>query len=349
MDFTLELVRHLASEDPDIRETWRTKWKDVKLHQRRANASRKNQKRAGEPAGSAQSEPARLPVTHGSELALSSARDEAAQTLSEARRQAEEVLSAAREQADQILRAAEHVLQSVRAGKHTAIASPHLLTRGSMRVILLGPPAGGKGTQGALLSRELQVPSIHIGSLFRQHIKEGSELGLIAQRCVREAELIPDEVILGMIKQRLDTPDAQRGFLLDGFPRTFEQADSLDDMLFTSGWEVDAALHIDIPRDEALKRLPGRRLCLTDHSHVFHLDYAPPNQYGICNICAGPLALRDADSAKTTGERWDFWEVISAPVAGRYQDRGRLTAISGLGEVRDVTDRATGALAALLD
>jgi adenylate kinase len=351
MEFTLELVRQLVGDDRGIREQWRERWKQVKVHQRRASATRKSAQRlttaeldANIQAGERSTEGNRSPISPA-ERTPTEAHHEANQTLEAARSEAEEILKSAREQADEILRSAEAMLRKVKFESQVIAATDYLRTRKSLRIALVGPPAGGKGTQSVFLSNQLGVPSVHLGTLFRKHILEGTNLGVAAKGFLDVGNLIPDEITIAMVSERLADADVDRGFLLDGVPRNLIQAEMIDELLALKAQKIDVALDIEIPRAEALKRIVGRRICTRDPFHVSHAHYAPPKRYGVCDVCGGDLALREDDQRMVIGARWDLWNESSRPVIQKYEAEGRLAIMSGLGKLPDVTARAIVELA----
>ncbi|MBZ9637931.1 nucleoside monophosphate kinase [Streptomyces sp. PSKA30] len=218
-----------------------------------------------------------------------------------------------------------------------------------MRIVLMGPPGGGKGTQHRFLTKELGVPSVHLGDLLRRNITEGTDTGIAVKRYIDQGLLIPDELLIELLRPRLAEPDAERGFLLDGLPRNLAQAELIDEILALDAKSVDVVLDIEIPREEAFKRYAGRRICTRDSSHVSHTTYAPTKRYGICDVCGGRLALRQDDSREIIGMRWEAWESSAPPIIEKYKTEGRVTLISGLGPVLDVTERAVNAIAECLD
>ncbi|WP_369688992.1 nucleoside monophosphate kinase [Streptomyces sp. Wb2n-11] len=351
MEFTLELVRQLVGDDARIREDWRERWKKAKLHQRRAANALKSARRAPWPKDLAEAAPARelpLPPPELAERVLEKAREEAVQMLAAARSEAETLLATARAQAEATLLSAKEVLIAAQSEEQGA-SVPKLRSRKALRIVLVGPPASGKGTQKAFLSQELEIPAVHIGDLFRAHVHAQTELGATVKRCIESGNLIPDEVFVTMLSERLAEPDVHRGFILDGVPRSITQAQKVDELLALEGKKIDVALDLEIPNEEIFKRMAGRRICLKDSTHVFHTDYMPAKQYGVCDVCGGGLALRDADSRRVIGSRLELWSHSTVPVIRKYQTEGRLITISGLGKVRDVTERAIAALSAHLE
>ncbi|MER5179627.1 adenylate kinase [Streptomyces sp. NPDC002896] len=213
-----------------------------------------------------------------------------------------------------------------------------------MRIVLVGPPGAGKGTQAAFLAKNLSIPHISTGDLFRANISQGTELGKQAKAYMDAGNLVPDEVTIGMAKDRMSQPDAEQGFLLDGFPRNVSQAEALDETLKAEGMKLDAVLDLEVPEDEVVKRIAGRRVCRKDSSHVFHVTYSPPKQEGVCDVCGGELYQRDDDSEETVRKRLEVYHTQTEPIIDYYRNQGLLITISALGKVDEVTKRAMDAL-----
>jgi adenylate kinase len=214
-----------------------------------------------------------------------------------------------------------------------------------MRIVLVGPPGAGKGTQAAFLAKNLSIPHISTGDLFRANISQGTELGRKAKSYMDAGDLVPDEVTIGMAKDRMEQPDAENGFLLDGFPRNVSQAEALDETLRSSGMKLDAVLDLEVPEDEVVKRIAGRRVCRNDSSHVFHVTYSPPEREGVCDACGGELYQRADDSEETVRNRLDVYHTQTEPIIDHYKTQGLVVTISAMGKVGDVTQRAMDALA----
>ncbi|MEV8318822.1 adenylate kinase [Streptomyces sp. NPDC059900] len=213
-----------------------------------------------------------------------------------------------------------------------------------MRIVLVGPPGAGKGTQAAFLAKNLQIPHISTGDLFRANISQGTELGKRAKAYMDDGNLVPDEVTIGMAKDRMEQPDAENGFLLDGFPRNVSQAEALDESLKADGQKLDAVLDLEVPEDEVVKRIAGRRICRNDSSHVFHVTYSKPKAEGVCDVCGGELYQRGDDKEETVRKRLDVYHRETEPIIDHYKAQGLVVTISALGKVDEVTKRAMDAL-----
>ncbi|GAA5027003.1 MULTISPECIES: adenylate kinase [Streptomyces] len=214
-----------------------------------------------------------------------------------------------------------------------------------MRIVLVGPPGAGKGTQAAFLAKNLSIPHISTGDLFRANISRQTELGKLAKSYMDKGELVPDEVTIAMAKDRMEQPDAENGFLLDGFPRNVSQAEALDEMLQSEGMKLDAVLDLEVPEDEVVKRIAGRRICRNDSAHVFHVTYKQPKKEGVCDVCGGELYQRDDDSEETVRKRLEVYHTQTEPIIDYYKAQGLVVTISALGKVEEVTGRAMEALA----
>ncbi|MBO8192810.1 adenylate kinase [Streptomyces oryzae] len=215
-----------------------------------------------------------------------------------------------------------------------------------MRIVLVGPPGAGKGTQAAFLAKNLAIPHIATGDLFRANISQGTPLGQKAQEYMRAGQLVPDEVTIGMARSRMEEPDAAAGFLLDGFPRNIAQAQALDGYLDETGQKLDAVLDLEVPEDEVVKRIAGRRICRNDSSHVFHVEYSPARTEGVCDVCGGELYQREDDREETVRKRLEVYHSETEPIIDHYKAQGLVTTISALGAVSEVTERAMRALSA---
>ncbi|GGZ91030.1 adenylate kinase [Streptomyces echinoruber] len=213
-----------------------------------------------------------------------------------------------------------------------------------MRIVLVGPPGAGKGTQATRLAEKLKIPHISTGDLFRTNMSRQTELGKLAKSYIEAGELVPDEVTIGMAKDRMEQPDAAGGFLLDGFPRNVPQAEALDELLQTERMQLDAVLDLEVPEEEVVKRIAGRRVCRNDSAHVFHVTYSPPRQEGVCDLCGGELYQRHDDSEETVRTRLEVYHTQTEPIIDYYKTQGLVVTISALGKVDEVTRRALEAL-----
>ena len=212
-----------------------------------------------------------------------------------------------------------------------------------MRLVLVGPPGAGKGTQAQYIAETLGVPQISTGDIFRSHVSQGTPLGLEAKAFMDRGDLVPDDVTVNMVRERLREEDAREGFLLDGFPRTVPQAQTLDDILAETDHKLDVVLELVVDDDEVIRRLSGRRTCRTCN-HIWHIDFDPPSVTGVCDIDGGDLYQRDDDQAETIANRLKVYANETAPLVGYYASRGLLVGIDATGPVDDVTQRAIDAL-----
>ncbi|WP_330306718.1 MULTISPECIES: adenylate kinase [unclassified Streptomyces] len=213
-----------------------------------------------------------------------------------------------------------------------------------MRIVLVGPPGAGKGTQAAFLAKNLSIPHISTGDLFRANISQQTELGKLAKSFMDKGELVPDEVTIAMAKDRMEQPDAEHGFLLDGFPRNVSQAEALDEMLSAEAMKLDGVLDLEVPEDEVVRRIAGRRICRNDSAHVFHVTYKPAKTEGVCDVCGGELYQRDDDSEETVRTRLEVYHTQTEPIIDYYKAQGLVVTILALGKVEEVTARAMEAL-----
>ena len=213
-----------------------------------------------------------------------------------------------------------------------------------MRLVLVGPPGAGKGTQAQYIAEHLRVPQISTGDIFRANVSEGTPLGVQAKAFMDRGDLVPDDVTIDMVRNRLREADASSGFLLDGFPRTVPQAEVLDDMLREqSDAKLDVVLELVVDDDEVIRRLSGRRTCSTCN-HIWHVDFDPPADPERCDIDGGELYQRDDDKAETIANRLEVYAQSTAPLVSFYAGRGLLVGIDATGPVDDVTQRAIDAL-----
>lgn len=212
-----------------------------------------------------------------------------------------------------------------------------------MNLLIMGPPGGGKGTQAEVLVRELGVTHISTGDMFREAVKEGTEMGKKAKEYMDKGQLVPDEVVIGMVKERLSRPDCARGFLLDGFPRTLAQAEALDATLKELGLKLDAVININVPRESILERLTGRRVC-RNCGATYHIKYNPPKVEGKCNHCGGELHQRSDDTEETVNKRLDVYEAQTQPLIDYYTKEGLIKHINGNQEIKKVSEEMLASL-----
>ncbi|OGO80508.1 MAG: adenylate kinase [Clostridiales bacterium GWC2_40_7] len=205
-----------------------------------------------------------------------------------------------------------------------------------MRIVLLGAPGAGKGTQAVKLSEKLKVPHISTGDIFRYNIKNNTPLGKMAKEYMDKGALVPDEVTIGIVKERLAQEDCSNGFILDGFPRTIPQAESLDAVLSEMGAGLDYAVDIFVPDTEIIKRLSGRRVCPAC-SISYHIQYGPPKKDGICDGCGASLIQREDDRETTVLNRLETYHMQTEPLIGYYKGKGRLLVVEGQDKISDTT------------
>lgn len=204
-----------------------------------------------------------------------------------------------------------------------------------MRVILLGPPGAGKGTQAVRIAETFGIPHISTGDILRANVREGTELGREAKRFMDAGDLVPDEVIIGMVGDRLSEPDAAEGFLFDGFPRTVPQARALEDLLVSRQTPLDVVLRLAVAKDEVVERLTGRRTC-AECGRIFHLRFDPPEQEGRCDACGGELVQRDDDTEDVVLNRLEVYASQTEPLEHFYWERGLLRDVEAIGTPDEV-------------
>jgi adenylate kinase len=205
------------------------------------------------------------------------------------------------------------------------------------RVIFLGAPGAGKGTQARRLAAGSGVPQVATGDMLREALAAGAPLGLEAKRYMDQGALVPDEVVIGLVDERLSRVDAGPGYVLDGFPRTVAQAEALDALLRRRGQDLARVVFFDVSRDELLRRLTGRRVC-RQCGTAYHLVSAPPKAEGRCDQCGGELYQRDDDRESTVARRLDVYQTQTAPLLDYYRKRGLLVRVAGEGPVEQVAD-----------
>jgi len=212
-----------------------------------------------------------------------------------------------------------------------------------MNLILLGPPGAGKGTQAKRLTADLGIPQISTGDMLREAVREGSPMGLKAKSYMDAGALVPDEVVVGIVEERIQQPDCARGFMLDGFPRTTAQADALATMLEKKGLKLDHVVCIEADKEELVKRLSGRRTCRQCMA-PYHVLFHPPKKEGVCDKCGGELYQRDDDKEEAIRARLVTYESQTAPLIAYYEERGLLRRVNGLGTVEEVYERIKQAI-----
>jgi len=205
-----------------------------------------------------------------------------------------------------------------------------------MYLVLLGPPGAGKGTQAERLEKELRLPHVASGDLFREHLKNKTELGLLAKEYMDKGELVPDDVTIAMIRERLQEPDCDQGAILDGFPRTLAQAQGLDRMLADMGRRLDGVLYIAVPDEELVRRLSGRWICRQCQT-PYHAIFSPPAKEGVCDACGGELYQRDDDRPETVRARLKVYHQQTAPLIDYYRQAGLLVEVDGSGDIETVS------------
>lgn len=197
-----------------------------------------------------------------------------------------------------------------------------------MYILLMGPPGAGKGTQAAMLVEKFAIPHISTGDMFRAAVSEGTELGKQAKACMDAGQLVPDSITIGIVKERLAKPDCQNGFILDGFPRTIEQADALDNTLGELKIKLDRVINISVPAEDLISRATGRRIC-KNCGATYHVTYKPTQVEGKCDTCGGETYQRADDSEATMTKRLSVYAQQTKPLVEYYQDRGLYTEIEG--------------------
>jgi len=204
-----------------------------------------------------------------------------------------------------------------------------------MKIIMLGAPGAGKGTQAKMIANKYSIPHISTGDIFRANIKEGTELGKKAKTYMDKGELVPDELVVDLVVDRVAKDDAANGYVLDGFPRTIPQAEALDAALAKINEKVDYAIDVDVPDENIVKRMSGRRACV-GCGGTYHIEHVPPKKEGICDACGGELILRDDDKPETVLNRLSIYHEQTQPLIDYYTDKGILKTVDGTVDMTDV-------------
>ena len=216
-----------------------------------------------------------------------------------------------------------------------------------LNLILLGPPGSGKGTQGERLQEDFRLPYYATGDILRAAVKEGTEVGKQAKEYMDRGDLVPDQVIIGVIAERLQDEEASDGFILDGFPRTVPQAEALHGKMKELRREITAVLLIDVPEEEILRRLGGRRTCERNPSHIYHVEFDPPKEEGVCDIDGAKLIVRDDDKPEVIKNRLAQYREKTEPLIDYYDERGILNRVDGRQSPDEVEERIHGIIATL--
>jgi adenylate kinase len=216
-----------------------------------------------------------------------------------------------------------------------------------LNLVLLGPPGSGKGTQGERLQEDFRLPYYATGDILRAAVRDGTELGQTAKEYMDRGDLVPDKVIIGVIIERIQDAEAADGFILDGFPRTMPQAEALDEELEKLGRALNAALLIEVPDEEVVRRLGGRRICSKDGSHIYHVEFDPPKEPDVCDIDGSRLLVRDDDKPEVIEHRLDQYREKTEPLVGYYDEKGLLRRVDGSPSPDEVGDRIRALLATL--
>jgi adenylate kinase len=216
-----------------------------------------------------------------------------------------------------------------------------------LNLILLGPPGSGKGTQGERLQEDFRLPYYATGDILRAAVKEGSDVGKQAKEFMDRGDLVPDEVIIGVIAERLQGEEASDGFILDGFPRTVPQAEALDAKMSELRREITGVILIDVPEEEVLRRLGGRRTCEKNPSHIYHVEFDPPKEEGVCDIDGARLVVRDDDKPEVIKNRLAQYREKTEPLIDFYDERGILNRVDGKQSPDEVEERIHGIIATL--
>jgi len=212
-----------------------------------------------------------------------------------------------------------------------------------MNVLFMGPPGAGKGTQAEVIVNEFGIPHISTGDAFRLAMKQGTPVGMKAKEYIDKGLLVPDDVTVGIVRERLQQSDCEKGFLLDGFPRTLSQAEALEDLLSELGRKLEHVINLKVDRDKLMARLTGRRICKSCGS-TYHVIFNPPAQEGVCDKCGGELYQRSDDNEESVGTRLDEYINKTAPLLKFYEDKGLLRQVDGEQEIDSVSNEIVSIL-----
>ncbi len=212
-----------------------------------------------------------------------------------------------------------------------------------MRLVLLGAPGAGKGTQAKKLIEKYGIPQISTGDILRKAVADGTDLGKEAKSYMDKGELVPDSVVIGLVKERISRDDCKKGYILDGFPRNIAQAETLDTVLAGMNAPLGLALSVDVEKDDLMKRLTGRRTCKSCQQ-MYNVHFSAPKQEGVCDKCSGELYQRDDDKEETINNRLDVYEKATAPLIDYYGKKGILKSVSGVGSIDDIFNKVCAIL-----
>jgi adenylate kinase len=212
-----------------------------------------------------------------------------------------------------------------------------------MRLVLLGAPGAGKGTQAKMLIEKYKIPQISTGDILRKAVADGTPLGKEAKAIMDKGELVPDKIVLGLVEERVKQDDCKKGYILDGFPRNTAQAEALDKMLKDLGMPLDSALSVDVPKDDLMKRLTGRRTCKSCQQ-MYNVYFSPPKKEGVCDKCSGELFQRGDDKEETIKKRLDVYDSSTAPLIDYYKKKGILKSVKGVGNIDEIFKKVCGLL-----
>lgn len=212
-----------------------------------------------------------------------------------------------------------------------------------MRLVLLGAPGAGKGTQAKKLIEKHKIPQISTGDILRKAVADGTPLGKEAKVIMDKGELVPDKIVLGLVEERVKQADCKNGFILDGFPRNTAQAEALDKLLNNMGMPLDSALSVDVPKDDLMKRLTGRRTCKSCQQ-MYNVYYSPPKKDAICDKCGGELFQRGDDKEETIKKRLDVYDAQTAPLMDYYKKKGIVKSVMGVGSIDEIFNKVCALL-----